>query len=175
MSATAANNSKLVTRNSPLSISGQGQSTIEYAVVIGMAVAALLAMAAYIKRGISGKLRVAADSIGEPYEPRRTDGVSLTRATSATLTVVQELNEVDLNTSISCAVDSNGDGDCEDPGEVPLPVPLPPRCVDLDDPPDGRCDNPNVFATRSTAILLNEESARDADEIVGPLGKDLWN
>ena len=51
----------------------RGQSSIEYAVVIAVAVSALVAMSVYIKRGISGKLRAAADSVGEPYHPRQTD------------------------------------------------------------------------------------------------------
>jgi len=45
----------------------KGQSTLEYAILIAIIVAALLAMQIYIKRGIQGKLRSSADSIGEQY------------------------------------------------------------------------------------------------------------
>lgn len=47
-----------------------GQSTLEYAVVLAAVVAALLSMQIYMKRGIAGRLRGAADSIGDQYAPR---------------------------------------------------------------------------------------------------------
>ena len=49
-----------------------GQSTLEYAVVVAVTVAALLTMQVYVKRGMAGKLRTSADSIGEQYDPRHT-------------------------------------------------------------------------------------------------------
>lgn len=53
-------------------ISEQGQTLSEYAVLMAVVVAALLAMQIYMKRGFSGRLRAAADSVGEQYAPRRT-------------------------------------------------------------------------------------------------------
>jgi len=50
----------------------KAQSTLEYAVVIVCVVAALLAIQVYIKRGIQGRLRSSADSIGEQYAPGNT-------------------------------------------------------------------------------------------------------
>lgn len=50
----------------------KAQSTLEYAVVIAVVVAALIAMQAYIKRGMQGKLKQASDDIGEQYSPGRT-------------------------------------------------------------------------------------------------------
>jgi Flp pilus assembly pilin Flp len=44
-----------------------GQSTLEYAVIIAVVVAALLAIQIYMKRGVQGKLRESTDSIGEQY------------------------------------------------------------------------------------------------------------
>ena len=49
----------------------RGQSTIEYAVLAAVLVGALLAMQIYVKRGISGRLRLSADSIGTQYAPRK--------------------------------------------------------------------------------------------------------
>lgn len=49
-----------------------GQSTVEYAVVIAVAVAALLAMQIFVKRGVQGKLRAAAEQVGEQYVPGKT-------------------------------------------------------------------------------------------------------
>lgn len=45
----------------------KGQSTLEYAVIITVVIAALLAMQHYMRRGVSGKLRESADRIGEQY------------------------------------------------------------------------------------------------------------
>jgi hypothetical protein len=44
-----------------------GQSTLEYAVIIAVIVGALLAMQIYLQRGVQGKLRESADSIGQQY------------------------------------------------------------------------------------------------------------
>lgn len=49
-----------------------GQSIVEYAALIAIVVAVLIAMQIYIKRGISGRLRAASDDIGEQYEPKKT-------------------------------------------------------------------------------------------------------
>lgn len=50
----------------------KAQSTLEYAVVIAVVVAALIAMQAYVKRGMQGKLKQSSDDIGEQYSPGRT-------------------------------------------------------------------------------------------------------
>lgn len=46
----------------------------EYAVLVAATVAALLAMAVYMRRAMAGRLRDAAEQIGEQYDPRRTSG-----------------------------------------------------------------------------------------------------
>lgn len=51
----------------------RGQSTVEYAVVIAVIIAALLAMQIYMKRGTMGKLRDASDQIGEQFDPKTAD------------------------------------------------------------------------------------------------------
>lgn len=45
----------------------KAQSTLEYAVVIAVVVAALLAIQVYMKRSVQGKLRSSTDNIGEQY------------------------------------------------------------------------------------------------------------
>jgi len=47
----------------------KGQSTLEYAVLIAVVVAALIAMQTYIKRGVQGKFKQASDDIGEQFSP----------------------------------------------------------------------------------------------------------
>lgn len=50
----------------------KGQSTLEYAVIIVVVAAALLAMQIYMKRGVQGKMRESADSIGEQFDAVKT-------------------------------------------------------------------------------------------------------
>ena len=65
----------------------KGQGTLEYAIIIVVVVGALLAMQWYIKGGYQGKLRQAADDMGEQYSP--------TLVSSNTTTYVNaETNEV---------------------------------------------------------------------------------
>ena len=46
----------------------KAQSTLEYAVLIIIVIGALIAIQSYVKRGIQGRLRQAADDIGDQYE-----------------------------------------------------------------------------------------------------------
>ena len=41
--------------------SSKGQSTAEYAIVIGLVIAAAVAMQVYVKRGLQGKIKDATD------------------------------------------------------------------------------------------------------------------
>lgn len=50
----------------------KGQNLLEYAILIGVIVAALLATQTYVKRGFSGKLRESADSMGKQFNPEDT-------------------------------------------------------------------------------------------------------
>jgi hypothetical protein len=49
----------------------KGQSTLEYAIVVAIIVGGLLAMQFYVKRGWEGKLKAAADNMGEQFEPAK--------------------------------------------------------------------------------------------------------
>jgi len=50
----------------------KGQSTLEYVILTGFVVAALIAMGTYMKRGVQGKLRESTNDIGEQYEAGKT-------------------------------------------------------------------------------------------------------
>jgi hypothetical protein len=52
----------------------KGQSTLEYVILLGFVVAALIAMGIYMKRGSQGQLRRATDQVGEQYEAGETLG-----------------------------------------------------------------------------------------------------
>ena len=56
----------------------KGQSTLEYAVLIVIIIAALLAMNQYIKRGLQGRLKSATDDIGDQFSPGNTNYVKTT-------------------------------------------------------------------------------------------------
>ncbi len=51
----------------------RGQSTLEYAVLIVVIIGALLTIQVYIKRGVQGRLRSAADDIGDQYSDGNTN------------------------------------------------------------------------------------------------------
>lgn len=60
----------------------KGQSTLEYAVLIIIIIGALLSIQVYIKRGIQGRLKGAADDIGDQFSVGNTN-VSQTMTTSS--------------------------------------------------------------------------------------------
>jgi Flp pilus assembly pilin Flp len=62
----------------------RGQSTLEYAVLIVVIIGALLAMQAYIKKGVQGRLKSAADDIGDQFSPGNTNEVRHTNRDSVT-------------------------------------------------------------------------------------------
>ena len=51
----------------------KGQSSVELAVVIIVVLAALLSIQVYIKRGVQGRLRSAADDVGDQYSAGNTN------------------------------------------------------------------------------------------------------
>ena len=64
---------------------GQGQSTLEYAMIIAVVVGALIAMQIYMKRGLQGKLRESSDDIGKQFEAAATKVNNTTTRTSKTI------------------------------------------------------------------------------------------
>lgn len=56
----------------------RAQTALEYSMVIAVVVLALIAMQIYMRRGMSGRLRDVADSIGKQYWPGSTNSSLLT-------------------------------------------------------------------------------------------------
>jgi len=56
-------------------IKNKGQSTLEYAILIIIIIAALLSIQVYIKRGVQGRLKSATDDIGDQFSPGNTNVV----------------------------------------------------------------------------------------------------
>ncbi len=89
----------------------RGQSTLEYAILIIIIIGALLSIQVYIKRGVQGRLKSAADDIGEQYSPGNTNITSTVRSSSQTQEtfnqgvttsrlLTDELTNISTNTSI---------------------------------------------------------------------------
>ena len=62
----------------------KGQSTLEYAILIIIVIAALISIQVYIKRGIMGRLKQATDDIGDQFDPNNTRARSSTVVHSET-------------------------------------------------------------------------------------------
>ena len=62
----------------------KGQSTLEYAILIIIIMAALLSIQMYIKRGVQGRFKSAADDIGDQFSPGNTNVVRTRRVVSYT-------------------------------------------------------------------------------------------
>jgi hypothetical protein len=63
----------------------QGQSTLEYAVLIIIIIGALLSIQVYIKRGIQGRLKSATDDIGDQFSVGNTNVFKVHHVSSNTL------------------------------------------------------------------------------------------
>jgi uncharacterized protein (UPF0333 family) len=75
----------------------RGQSTLEYAVLIVVIIAALIAMQVYLKRGIQGGLREKTDQIGEQFSPGYTTS---NRTTITYAQTVEQSDNVSTHTQI---------------------------------------------------------------------------
>jgi len=62
----------------------KGQSSLELAIVIIIVIAALLSIQVYIKRGVQGRLRSAADDVGDQYSTGNTNVRKVVTVTSNT-------------------------------------------------------------------------------------------
>ena len=60
----------------------RGQSTLEYAVLMIVIIAALIAIQTYIKRGVQGRLKSATDDIGDQFSPGNTNVIISTKTSS---------------------------------------------------------------------------------------------
>ena len=60
----------------------RGQSTLEYAILIIIIIGALLSVQVYIKRSVQGRLKSAADDIGDQYSDGNVNMVRTTKTHS---------------------------------------------------------------------------------------------
>ena len=126
----------------------QGQTAVEFAVLVTVIIAAFLAMQVYMERGMSGRFRGAADSIGEQYAPRHTASDFTVSFSGTTVTKTQLMPKTPL-------VDGNG-----------RPV--------LDG--QGNQIRADVMKTTSSIDARDpEKTTRTGTETVGTMGTDLWS
>lgn len=87
----------------------KAQSTLEYAILIAVAVAAVLAMSAYIKRGLQGRLKAGADELSSAgaYVPQGTTSLSTYKKFSDEST--QSRTEVDSVTGVEYNITQSTD------------------------------------------------------------------
>jgi uncharacterized protein (UPF0333 family) len=76
----------------------KGQSTLEYAIIIAVVVAALLAMQIYMKRGVQGKMKQSTDDIGAQFEANATSNQVDFETTADTTNVQTIQNQVTTTT-----------------------------------------------------------------------------
>ena len=76
----------------------KAQSTLEYAILISVLVAALIAMQTYLKRGVQGKIRESSDQIGESFSPGYTTSNRVTHSGS---NITESQNQWDQTTTIN--------------------------------------------------------------------------
>lgn len=88
----------------------RGQSTLEYAIIIAVVVGALLAIQVYVKRGVQGRFKQAADDIGEQFSAGHgtynTTTKSYTSSNESTVPVTQE-NEIMSKTTSNVVQEQN--------------------------------------------------------------------
>ncbi len=72
----------------------KGQSTAEYAIVIGLVIAAAVAMQVYVKRSIQGKMKDATDYNDEASTMLTTTQYEPYYSTTTDMTTTQETSEV---------------------------------------------------------------------------------
>ncbi len=88
----------------------KGQSTLEYALIIAVAVVALIAIMAYMRKSMIGRYKASSDSIGKQFDPTngyqtgwQTEGAGVTVTTetrdTATGATTQDTTQSEVVTS----------------------------------------------------------------------------
>lgn len=73
-------------------LSRKAQSSVEYAFIIAVTVAAFIGVQTYMRRGIQGKMKEATDSIGRQFEPSDNFTTQWRRLVNGTTTTVETRN-----------------------------------------------------------------------------------
>jgi uncharacterized protein (UPF0333 family) len=133
------------------SANNKAQTSLEFAVLIICVVAALLGMQVYLKRAFQGKLRGAADEVGQQYSPRNTTFNWNTTSRSQSRTTSVTKSEWDVAQELHRAVDFNGN--CNYTTGV-------------------GCNETDVYATETISRLIDSTNLIYGFEEVGPFGNE---
>lgn len=79
----------------------KAQSTLEYALLIGVVVGALLAMQTYLKRSIQGRMQIIGDQMGDQYDP---DGTYRFENMTVTNTKIVETTTAGENSTTNTSI-----------------------------------------------------------------------
>lgn len=91
----------------------RGQSTIEYTLLIVGVIGALLAMQAYFKRGVQGRLRENVENIGKQYDPDTADSnyqMSASSNSTTEITSAEEDGKIKATTNTDSTTNSTMSG-----------------------------------------------------------------
>jgi len=76
----------------------RAQTTLEYAILIGVIVAGLIAMQVYLKRGFQGKIKEGADTMGQQFSPGHTTSNYTTNSfTNSTETLSNQITTTNIH------------------------------------------------------------------------------
>ncbi|MBF0122641.1 MAG: hypothetical protein HQL21_04425 [Candidatus Omnitrophica bacterium] len=90
-------------------ISSKAQSLVEYSALVFVIVLSLVAMQAYMKRGLQGRWRDSADQLGEQYDPKTMTGSTTHTMKSKTSThIVGSVRNDEDNTTEEKTVSMSG-------------------------------------------------------------------
>jgi len=76
----------------------RGQTIMEYTVIVIVVVGVMIAMKDYVKRGIQGRWKSAADQVGEQYDPQNVNSDVNYATQSNSLSLVTVVNGTSLGT-----------------------------------------------------------------------------
>jgi Flp pilus assembly pilin Flp len=78
----------------------KGQNTLEYALIIAAVIAALLAINAYMKKGMQGRLKQSTDQIGKQFDASG-DYTSAWKSESSGTTTTEEVRDTSSGSTTS--------------------------------------------------------------------------
>lgn len=90
-------------------VTNRGYHTLEIALLLIAVVAAILGMQLYVKRGLAGRLRLAAESLGDPYVPGRTTSFEVTTLQSTRQETVIELGDGSVESRVLLTSSNSND------------------------------------------------------------------
>lgn len=76
-------------------IKRNGQTVLEFTVLIIVVISALIVMSTYVKRGFQGRWKQSVDDFGDQYDPNAVNAIVNYSTTSQSSTVVQAVPLVD--------------------------------------------------------------------------------